>query len=233
VQSYKSFYTLAPYLNFKIESNRNAGLLITMMNKILNSINSFIKKYHLYAFKDVIIFMAILLFFHFLFKIFSKDISAMRFFEDSSDWLAERVFTSSRWILEMLNVKVTAFDQLNIDGNIRMRVFYYPGNNGYVSVNHSCSGLKQFYQWVVLMLLYPGPWKHKTWFIPLGLVIIHFVNLFRLVGMTFVTIHLSQHWNMIHDYVMRPFFYVVMFALWVWWNEKFYLKFKIEKEPAG
>jgi exosortase/archaeosortase family protein len=202
------------------------------MKNLMNQIKAFINKYHLYAFKDVAVFMIILLFFHFLFKIFTTNISASRFYIDSSDWLAERVFSTSRWILEMLNVKVTAFDQLNIDGNIRNRVFYYPENNGYVSVNHSCSGLKQFYQWIVLMLLYPGPWKHKTWFIPMGLGIIHLVNLFRIVGMTFVTIHLSQHWDFIHDYVMRPFFYVVMFALWVWWNEKFYHKPKLKTETA-
>lgn len=202
-------------------------------NKALAAINNFIQKYYLYAFKDVVIFIGILLIFHFLFKIFAKDLSAMRFFENSSDWLAQKVFITSRWILDLLNVKITAFDQLNIGNSVRQRVFYYPENNGFVSVNHSCSGLKQFYQWIVLMLLYPGPWKHKVWFIPLGLGIIHFVNLFRIVGMTFVTIHFSQHWDMIHDYVMRPFFYVVMFALWVWWNEKFYHRKKTQpKAPS-
>jgi exosortase/archaeosortase family protein len=197
--------------------------------KALAAIDHFIQKYYLYAFKDVAIFIGILLIFHFLFKLFVKDLSAMRFFEDSSDWLAQKVYVTSRWILDFLNVKVTAFDQLNIGNRIRQRVFYYPENNGFVSVNHSCSGLKQFYQWIVLMFLYPGPWKHKIWFIPLGLGIIHLVNLFRIVGMTFVTIHFSQHWDMIHDYVMRPFFYVVMFTLWVWWNEKFYHRGK--KQP--
>jgi exosortase/archaeosortase family protein len=196
------------------------------MNKIVFWVRDIIKKYHLYAFKDVAIFMIILIFFHFLYRFFSSDINAVRFINNSSDWLAEQVFVTSRWILEKLNVDVTAFDQLNIGNSIRKRVIYYPENNGFVSVNHSWSGLKQFYQWVVLMLLYPGPWKHKAWFIPLGMVIIHIVNLFRIVGMTFVTIHLSQHWDFIHDYVMRPFFYVVMFALWVWWNEKFYHKTK-------
>jgi exosortase/archaeosortase family protein len=198
------------------------------MNNLIAKIRDFIQKYHLYAFKDVVIFMSILLFFHFLFRIFASDISAMRFFENSSDWLAEKVFTTSRWILEKLHVNVSAFDELNIDNRIEKRVFYYPENNGYVSVHHSCSGLKQFYQWIVLMLLYPGPWKHKAWFIPLGLVIIHFVNLFRIVGMTFVTIHYAENWDFIHNYVMRPFFYVVMFALWVWWNEKFYHKAEIK-----
>jgi exosortase/archaeosortase family protein len=203
------------------------------MKKLIADIKSFIQKYHLYAFKDVAIFMIILLFFHFLFRIFSSDISATRFFNDSSDWLSERVFTASRWILDKLNVNVTAFDQLNIGNSVRKRVFYYAENNGYVSVNHSCSGLKQFYQWVVLMLLYPGPWKHKAWFIPMGLVIIHIINLLRIVGMTYVTINLPQQWDFIHDYVMRPFFYVVMFALWVWWNEKFYHRPKPKTETTG
>jgi exosortase/archaeosortase family protein len=203
------------------------------MKNLIAQVKAIINKYHLYAFRDVAIFMAILMFFHFLFKIFASDISAMQFFNDSSDWLAEKVFTTSRWILEKLNVNVTSFDQLNIDGNVRSRVFYYAENNGYVSVNHSCSGLKQFYQWIVLMLLYPGPWKHKLWFIPFGLIIIHIVNLFRIVGMTFVTINVPQHWDFIHDYVMRPFFYVVMFALWVWWNEKFYHKPNTSPEKIG
>jgi exosortase/archaeosortase family protein len=176
--------------------------------------------------------MAILLFFHLLFRIFSKEISSSLFYLNSSDWLSEKVFVASRWILELFNVKVTAFDQLTIGDSLKHRVFYYPENNGYVSVNHSCSGLKQFYQWLVLMLLYPGPWKHKTWFIPMGLAIIHIVNIFRIVGMTIVTIHFAEHWDFIHDYIMRPFFYVVMFALWVWWNEKFYHREKIKPKPA-
>jgi len=203
-----------------------------MLRNLISTIKDLIKKYHLDAFKEVAIFMIILLFFHFLFKIFTSDITANRFFNSSSEWLAERVFYASRWILEALNVKITSFEQLAIGGSIKNRVFYYPENNGFVSVNLSCSGLKQFYQWVVLMLLYPGPWRHKAWFIPLGLIVIHFVNLFRIVSMTFVTIHLPDQWDFIHDNILRPFFYVVMFAFWVWWNEKFYLKNKKRNQEA-
>jgi exosortase/archaeosortase family protein len=200
-----------------------------MMNKLKSGLIAVIQKYHLYAFKDVAIFMAILVFFHFLWKIFDVNIVTVEFIKSSGLYLAEKVFTASKWVLETLGVNIVTYDQLSIDGGFRKNVIYYPENNGYVAVNLSCSGLKQFYQWVFLMLLYPGPSKHKAWFIPAGLVIIHIVNIFRIVGMTFVTIHLPQQWDMIHDYVMRPFFYVVMFALWVWWNEKFYLKAKAAK----
>lgn len=203
-----------------------------MSNKLLSSINDFIKKYHLYAFKDVAIFMIILLFFHFLWRTFYQDIFALQFLRDSELWLSRKVFLASSWILDVLGVNVTTFDELTIGEVLRRNVIYYAEGNGSVYVNRSCSGLKQFYQWVILILLYPGPWKHKLWYIPFGLVIIHIVNIFRIVGMTFVTINVPQHWDFIHDYVMRPFFYVVMFALWVLWNEKFYLKNKKQKQSS-
>ncbi len=203
-----------------------------MSNKLLSSINDFIKKYHLYAFKDVAIFMIILLFFHFLWRTFYQDIFVLQFLIDSEYWLARKVFISSTWILEVLGVNVTTFDELTIGEVLRRNVIYYAEGPGYVYVNRSCSGLKQFYQWIILMLLYPGPWKYKVWFIPLGLIIIHVINIFRIVGMTFVTINLPEQWDFIHDYVMRPFFYVVMFTLWVWWNEKFYLKSKKQKQQT-
>jgi exosortase/archaeosortase family protein len=203
-----------------------------MGNSFVDKVTSIIKKYHLYAFKDVIIFMIILLVFHVLWKIFIKDIFTIEFIYNSAFWLSEKVFLTSVWILDLFNVNVTSFDELNIGGRIRAHVIYYAENNGFVSVNRSCSGLKQFYQWFFLMILFPGPWKHKLWFIPFGLVIIHFVNIFRILSMTYVTMTIPQHWDFMHDYVLRPFFYVVMFFLWVWWNEKFYLKKKLKKQKV-
>lgn len=201
------------------------------MNKsFIDKLNAIIKKYHLQAFKDVIIFMSILLVFHILWRLFIKDLFSVQFIYDSAYWLAGKVFVASVWVLDVFNVNVTSFDELAIAGKVRYNVIYYAENNGYVYVNRSCSGLKQFYQWFFLILLYPGPWKHKLWFLPMGLVIIHIVNIFRIVSMTFVTMTIPQHWDFMHDYVLRPFFYVVMFFLWVWWNEKFYLKSKLKKQ---
>ena len=201
-----------------------------MNNSFINKLNAIIKKYHLQAFKDIIIFMAILLAFHILWKIFIKDWFAISFIYDSAYWLSGKVFVASVWVLDLFNVNITPFSELTIKGTVRYNVIFCPDNNGFVYVNRSCSGLKQFYQWFFLMILYPGPWKQKLWFIPMGLGIIHIVNICRIVGMTFVTMTIPQHWDFMHDYVARPFFYVVMFFLWVWWNEKFYLKSKQKKQ---
>lgn len=193
-----------------------------MIRKLYDGLIDFIRKYHLDAFRDVAIFMIILVFFHIIWRTFVSNIFTVDFIRSSADWLAIQVYKESKWVLELLNVKVTAFDELNIGGYLRKNVFYYANNNGYVAVNSSCSGLKQFYQWFFLIMLFPGQWKQKIWFIPMGLVIIHMVNVFRIITMVFVTIYLSQYWDFIHDWIMRPFFYVVMFLLWVWWNEKYH-----------
>ena len=204
-----------------------------MTKKLLQTVKDLIQKYHLHAFKDVAIFMVILLVFHILWKLFVGDFFELAAISNSAYWLAEQVYIQSKWVLELFNVNVTSFDELTISERLRRNVFYYAENNGFVSVNRSCSGLKQFYQWFFLMVLYPGPWKHKLWFLPLGLVVIHLVNVFRILSMVYVTINLPQHWDFTHDYVLRPFFYVVMFFLWVWWNEKFYLKKKKPSESVA
>jgi exosortase/archaeosortase family protein len=70
------------------------------------------------------------------------------------------------------------------------------------------------------MLFFPGPWIHKLWFIPLGLIITHLVNVFRIDSLVIILDYYPQHWHFTHDYILRPFFYVVMFGLWVFWVEK-------------
>lgn len=93
-------------------------------------------------------------------------------------------------------------------------------NNGYIEINHSCAGVKQFYQLFVLFLLFPGPWKHKLWYIPMSMFIMHFVNVFRIIALSVVVVEWPEVWHFAHDWVLRPFFYVVIFALWVIWNDK-------------
>jgi len=79
------------------------------------------------------------------------------------------------------------------------------------------------------MLLYPGPWKHKLWFIPVGVFIVHLTNLFRIIGLSVVLINYSDYWKFSHDNLFRPFFYVVIFIMWVIWVEYFYKK---KKHPS-
>ena len=48
----------------------------------------------------------------------------------------------------------------------------------------------------------------------------HLTNLFRMVGLAVVMNNWPEYWDFSHDNLFRPFFYLVIFLLWVWWVEK-------------
>lgn len=176
--------------------------------------SEFAKKYFsAYAFLlDVALFMLITWVFHKLWWQFATEIKSVEFVINSANWLAHQVFVSSYAIIHWLIDPGAVKEAIN---TIRF------SNGGYIAVNESCSGLKQDYQILVLFLLFPGPWKHKLWFIPSGMLIMHITNILRIAVLGMVTLWLPQHWHFIHDWVLRPFFYVVIFILWVWWVEHF------------
>jgi len=75
-------------------------------------------------------------------------------------------------------------------------------------------------QFALLMAIFPGPWRHKLWYIPLGIFIVHLTNLFRIIGLAVVLVTVPDYWDFSHDNIFRPLFYVVIFGLWVYWVEK-------------
>lgn len=175
----------------------------------------FEQKNNLSSFREVAIFAFIILAVHFSynflsikfgFKIFGIEILPASLFE----LFARNLQTVSVWVLrDVIGMKITEVNNV-----------IYISNYGYIAINHSCSGLKQYIQFASLMLLYPGPWKHKTWFIPAGLFIIYLVNVLRIVGLGFVVKVDATYFELIHTYVFRPIFYIVIFFMWVIWVEK-------------
>jgi len=188
----------------------------------IQAINNFINKYNLNALKEVFIFFVIIVGFHFLFRFWAYD---LKYFPIKPivfslyEFLTKHVFLESSWFVSnVLNIEITTIKQT-----------MYFGKHGYIGINAGCSGLKQYLEFVVLMLLYPGPWKHKLWFIPVGVFIVHLTNLFRIIGLSVVLINYSDYWKFSHDNLFRPFFYVVIFIMWVIWVEYFYKK---KKHPS-
>jgi len=97
-------------------------------------------------------------------------------------------------------------------------------NNGslaYVEVSPGCTSLKQWLHFIIIIVLFPGYLKHKLWFIPAGVVVLHFVNIFRIVGLSLILKPWPSHFHFFHDYVFKTLFYAVIFLLWVMWVEFF------------
>ncbi len=185
------------------------------MKKFIEEIGKSIKKYKLHVLKDVLIFVIITLTIHYSYRYWARKqywpvTSVMN---ASHEFMSQKVYDQSTWLIDnLLGIPITV-DETG-------RVIYFE-NNGFIGINHSCSGLKPILQFVLLMLLFPGPWRHKAWFIPMGVMLVHLTNLFRISGLAVVTITVPQYWDFAHDNIFRPFFYVVIFLLWVWWVERF------------
>ncbi len=171
------------------------------------------QKHRLRPLKGVFLFIAITLVVHLSFRAWvSIDYFPIgKLIHRAYALMVEIVFAQSRWVIQhMIGYEATP-----------IHYTMYFAENGYIAINEGCSGLKQFLQVGLLFLIYPGPWRHKLWFISLGILLMHLTNLFRIIGLSVVLHHYPDIWKFSHDNVFRPLFYVVIFTLWVVWEEKF------------
>ena len=95
-----------------------------------------------------------------------------------------------------------------------------------------CSGLKQMFIWTCLILTVRGGGKHKTWFIPLGWVCCHVFNVLRIFIISlFIEFH-PDWFHVLHDYIFKYLFYVMLFGLWVWFVERIRWKCPVDTAQA-
>jgi exosortase/archaeosortase family protein len=180
---------------------------------MLEKFKTYISKNRLWPMVDVVLFVVITYGFHELWWANSGWIYSTSAFTSIANWLAETIYGASAW----LDGHVFGMDIEMYSPN----VIHFNANNTAINVNESCSGFKQMWQVLVLFLLFPGPWKQKLWYVPMGMVSIFLVNILRIVALSFAMIYWPQNWDFIHLWVLRPVYYLVIFILWVIWVEKF------------
>ncbi|MCO5263733.1 MAG: exosortase/archaeosortase family protein [Lentimicrobium sp.] len=179
---------------------------------MLSTLRELIRTRKLRPVTDALLAAVITYGFHLLYRHFAAEINAVPVIRTLTEILSQAVFEQSLWInRHLLGLQITTSDPLTMHFT----------NGGMIWINSGCSGLKLFMQVTVLFLLFPGPWKHKLWIIPLGWLLMHLSNLFRIVSLSVVVLWKPQYWDFSHDWILRPFFYLVIFGMWVWWVERF------------
>lgn len=162
------------------------------------------------ALKDAALFMAITILLHFTWWHYLGEFRQSVVYHEVSSWLAKSVYNAAfmidQWILGISVEPGQATNTLNF-------------TNGYVTVEEGCSGFKQHYQLLGLFLLFPGSWKRKLWFVPFSWMVMHSVNIIRIVILSIVVIQMPDKWDFIHLWILRPMFYVVIFGLWLWFKK--------------
>lgn len=170
---------------------------------------------------DVGLFILLILSFHFLYL----GWQALEFWpikgavDKLSLWSVNLLFGQSCWVLQ----HVFGIDLTTITHTRLIAALDSDGGFAKVIIAPECASLKQWLHWLFLMLIFPGPWKHKAWYIPAGLVIVEWTNVVRICGIMLMQIQWPgpNTFHIAHDYVFKVFFYLVIFLMWVLWVEKF------------
>jgi exosortase family protein XrtF len=125
---------------------------------------------------------------------------------DSSLW--------SLWLLDMLGFETFQSTRETI------RTIGIAGTHG-LWIGDPCNGLSLFALFSLFILAYPGSWKHKLWYIPVGITLIHAMNIFRITALCIITQKAPDALEFNHTYLFQIIMYGFIFLLWYIWIKKF------------
>jgi len=175
-------------------------------------LNDLLKDPRYKSIRDVLLFIIITILIHFCYKfwihIHYYPIGGL--FERIIVLMEHVVLRQTWWVI--VNV-------LQTHATIQDNGIWLPNHWGII-IGDGCTGLKQIIQVLLLFLIYPGPWKHKAWFIPAGMIIVHLTNIVRITLLAIAMNLNLPNIHFIHDQILRFFFYVVIFGMWMVWEEK-------------
>jgi exosortase/archaeosortase family protein len=187
--------------------------------------NKIKKKPEYTGLRGVLLFIVITILIHFSFRFWAHTLHYFPisdFFYWITNLMEDMVFKHSNWVItHILRVKTVLNDHT-----------IYLNDNWGIIISEGCTGLKQFIQVFLLFLIYPGPWKHKLWFIPAGMILMHLTNILRISLLAEAMKWNLPHIHFIHNYPLRFLFYIGIFALWWLWAEKISKK-KPDEKSSG
>jgi exosortase/archaeosortase family protein len=87
-----------------------------------------------------------------------------------------------------------------------------------VHIRNFCLGIDMMAMFTALVISFPGKWKNRFWFIPLGLMGIHAINILRVTILCVTTIYFDHHQFIDHHNIfngLATLFIFLMFVKWV------------------
>ena len=140
------------------------------------------------------------------------------FLKDSSlidEYLIHSMVLVSEWVLRGLGFalyEISSADfrwQLGIANSVSL-----------LEIGASCDGLVLFALFAAFVIAFPGPWRKKLWFIPLGVLAIHVANLIRVISLAILNFYWPEALSFNHDYTWTVLIYGFIFWLWYLWTNR-------------
>ncbi len=88
-------------------------------------------------------------------------------------------------------------------------------------VYEGCNGINVFIVFIAFLIAFGGSKKNLLWFLPLGLLALHFSNLARIALLYWTALNYQPYFYYVHKYIFTAILYAVVFVLWVIWINQF------------
>ncbi len=105
-------------------------------------------------------------------------------------------------------------------GSHDIRVVGIDGTHG-LWIGDPCNGITLFALFTGFVIAFPGAIKTKLWFIPVGILSIHLINVIRIVALCIVLKYFPDSLEFNHTYTFTIVVYGYVFLLWILWATKF------------
>jgi exosortase family protein XrtF len=134
------------------------------------------------------------------------------------------IINSSEVVLNILGFQT--FKQLS---NHDFQVLGIDGSNG-VWIGAACNAITLFFLFGVFVIAYPGHQKSKLWFVPLGIITIHLLNIFRVCALAWIARYHEDYLDFNHTYTFTFIVYCYIFFLWMLWVNKYSTRTDVAKK---
>jgi exosortase family protein XrtF len=101
-----------------------------------------------------------------------------------------------------------------------LQVIGIDGSNG-VWVGSNCNAITLFALFAVFIIAYPGSQKHKWWYLVLGMITIHLLNILRVAALAIIARNSPLSLDFNHTYTFTFLIYGYIFLLWMIWVSRF------------
>lgn len=149
-----------------------------------------------------------------IYKLYLKQFDNLLVFEvdDFTASLANQV----QYVLGLLNYKCGLMVH---DNQASIKLFL---EDQYVArIVEGCNALSVMILFAAFVVAFTGKWLRTIAFIALGAVIIHLLNILRIVLLSIALLNYPEQENLLHGVVFPLFIYGVVFGLWVVWVNKY------------
>ena len=89
-----------------------------------------------------------------------------------------------------------------------------------VSIYEGCNGINMIIVFIAFIVSFNNDWRNMVWFIPVGILFIHFSNLLRLIALALISNRLPDYFYFFHKYLFTAIIFIAIFILWYIWVVK-------------